>query len=409
MIKTLKRKIVMCIMLIIGSFTIFSALGISYYATNKHSRDLFISMETMIKEPTTSEVDDGGGEEKEEDAQFSLKCCIINVNSDNEYVIKRNDIKLEDSDLKNIVQDIIKNNRRSGATDSPELFFSTNKLKDDTTNIIFISQSYLSDYAFGVNMTAFLFSFSFLLVIFFISLLVANVVAKPVEQALKQQKTFIADASHELKTPLAVISANTKIVEKTANEEQKEWIESTNDEIKHMSEIITEMLTLAQTENLSKASKTEINLSKLATSLCLQFEPIAFDKQIELETNIEDEVVVNFNEKMLRQLVMILLDNAIKHEESHGNVILQVEKKNNQAYLKVTNKKSYIPKEKLSHIFERFYKVDESRSTQGFGLGLAIAKNLAKLNDSTILVQSSKEEGTTFEIKFPALHKYPKQ
>lgn len=394
-------------MIIIGSFTILSAFAISFYATNKYSRDLFVSMETMIKEEPTSEVIDDEID-KNDDLQLSLKSCIINVNSDGEFTIKKNDIKLEDSDLKNIVQDIIKNNRKSGATDSPELFFSTNKLKDDTINIIFISQSYLSDYAFGVNMTAFLFSFSFLLVIFFISLLVANVVAKPVEQALKQQKTFIADASHELKTPLAVISANNKIIEKSANGEQKEWLESTNDEIKHMSEIITEMLTLAQTENLSKPSKTEIDLSKLATSLCLQFEPIAFDKQIELETNIEENVVVSFNEKMLRQLVMILLDNAIKHEESHGNVILAVEKKNNQAYLTVTNKKSYIPKEKLSHIFERFYKVDESRSTQGFGLGLAIAKNLAKLNSSTILVQSSKEDGTTFEIKFESLPKSQK-
>lgn len=394
-------------MIIIGSFTIIFSCGMSYYSINKYKQDLFVSMESQIKDERPQETTEEKDKtidtvEKRDDniPVFNMNICVVAVDEENNVTIQTNDLDLTEEKIKSLVEKVQKENKKEGTLFDEDLLFCTNRTQGNL-KIAFVEQKYLTDKVCSVCITAFVTSLLFLTIIFFISLWVSNLVVKPVEKSLDEQKRFIADASHELKTPLAVISANTKIIEKTANSKQKEWIESTNDEIKYMSKIIGEMLTLAQTENITAINKTKVDLTKLATSVCLQFEPIAFEKNIEMEQIIENDVFVNFDEKMLRQLVMILLDNAIKHEESGGKVVLCIEKKSNLTTLKVTNLKTLIPKEKITHLFERFYKVDESRTSEGFGLGLSIAKNIVDLNGCTIFVSSNEQNGTSFDIKIP--------
>lgn len=399
MIKQLKRKIILYIMIIIGSFSAICACGISYYIIHKYKQDLFVSMESQLK--NGHPVQDETIAPKEDNAPIlQMEICIISVNESNQIKIQQNDLDLSETDLNELAKKVVQIDKKEGVLRDKNLLFSTNRAQNEL-KIAFISKGHLTNEICVVCITALCVTLVFLMIISLISLWVSSVVTKPVEKSLTEQKRFIADASHELKTPLSVILANNKIIEKTATKEQKEWIESNNDEIKYMSEIISEMLTLAQTESTTSINKTKVDLTKLATKICLQFEPVAYEKNIELKQEIASNISVNFDEKMLRQLIMILLDNAIKHEQSGGKVTLFLEKRGNFVSLRVTNRKTLIPKEKLPHLFERFYKVDESRGSEGFGLGLAIAKNIAELNGSTILATSNEQNGTTFEIKIP--------
>jgi len=398
-IKQLKRKIILYIMIVISSFSVLFACGISYYIIHKYQQDLFVSMESQLK--TTPPTQDDIPTAKDDKAPIlQMEFCVVSVDESNQITVQQNDTSLTQEKIDELVKAVLASNKKDGSLSGENMLFCTNR-EQGTCKIVFASTAYLTDEICAVCLTALSVTLVFLAIVFVISLWVASIATKPVEKALTEQKRFVADASHELKTPLAVLLANNKIIEKTATANQKEWVESNNDEIQYMSEIISEMLTLAQTESTTNVSKTRVDITKLATKVCLQFEPVAYEKSLTLRHEIEANLSVNFDEKMLRQLIMILIDNAIKHEQSGGKVILTVAKRNNFTLLQVTNIKTLITPEKLPHIFERFYKVDESRVSEGFGLGLAIAKNITTLNGCTISATSTPQNGTTFAVKIP--------
>ncbi len=395
MIKSLRRKIILSIMLIIGSFEIIFALCLSYYSIHEYAKNLYMSMESQIREGHTPP-------EKEETRPNSptlkMSLTTIKVTSDGQNTTLTNELNLSQSDIEYIVDYALTTDKTQGEIKNKGVIFVKTHTQNET-QIALSDRKNLTSQITRVCLTALVISVVFLGLVLLISIWVSSIVARPVQNALDQQKRFVADASHELKTPLAVISANNRIIQKTASKAQLDWIESTNEEINYMNKIIGEMLTLAQTEAVAVAHKTDVNLTKLATSLGLQFEPVAYEKNIKLNLNIASDLIVHFDEKMLRQIVMILLDNAIKYERSGGTVTLTATLRNSVC-LSVNNRLSTIPAESLPHIFERFYKVDPARTTEGFGLGLSIAQNLSKLNNSIITATSDPQNGTTFEISF---------
>lgn len=396
MIKNFKKKIILYIMIVIGGFSIIFSCGFSIYSINKFRRELYVSMENQLKnEHNPQEI----GRKDEQSPTLNTDTCIVSMNeSTKEITVISNKLNLEEDSISDFVNIALESKQREGKINKNNLLFVVEHSQDGL-RIAFTSKEYLTNRILTICLTSLSVTLIFLVIVFFISLMVANFAVKPVQKSIEQQKRFIADASHELKTPLAVISANNKIIEKSATKKQKEWIESNNEEIKAMSDIISEMLTLAQTEAMSNVSKTDVNISKLATACCLQFEPVAYEKNIELKQEIEKDINVLFDEKMLKKLIVILIDNAIKYESEKGEVIISVKKNGSNTVLKVKNQNSFIPKEKLTHIFERFYKVDETHSSEGFGLGLSIAKNIVDLNGCDISVASDKENGTYFEVK----------
>ncbi len=249
---------------------------------------------------------------------------------------------------------------------------------------------------------------------FFISNFLASMAFKPAEKAWEQQQHFLADASHELKTPLTVILANNNILlsqkDKTIDEQSK-WVESTQAEAEHMKKLVDDLLYLAK----SDAAKNEIprepvDLSELAWSNMLQFEPVAFERGVVFDGQIENGLFTVGDRTQLNQLIHILLDNAIKYAGENGQVDWSLEKyttgkkkMQNYAKLCVHNTGNPIPAEDLPHIYERFYRSDRARSPgSGYGLGLAIAKSICEVHEADILVESTAEKGTTFTVKFKA-------
>ena len=237
------------------------------------------------------------------------------------------------------------------------------------------------------------------LLILFISTKITNWIIKPVQESFDKQKQFIADASHELKTPLAVIMASSEALESNPNETK--WLENIKSESDRMNKLISDLLDLAKSEETDDKSEFAAgNLSKVVEKSVLTFEGIMFEKGIILEDSIEENIELNMNEYKIRQLVSILLDNAIKHSESGGKITVNL-KKDKDIVLTVSNLGEGIPKGEEEKIFERFYRADESRNRNEnrYGLGLAIAKNIALSHNGTI--SASSENGvTTFKTVF---------
>ena len=244
-----------------------------------------------------------------------------------------------------------------------------------------------------------------LAVFYVIIRLLSRIFIKPVQKAWTQQQNFIADASHELKTPLTVILANCDILHAHPDEtveSQMKWINGTDEEATHMKELVEKMLFLAKNENMKPQKITEqVNISDLAMQIVLQFEPVAFEAGVELDSDIEDGIVITADSTSVNQIIHILVDNAVKYAGIAGKATLKLRRVKNTVYLSASNTGRPIPEEDLPHIFERFYRSDKARTAgTGYGLGLAICKSLAEQQNATIDVISDMTTGTEFTVKF---------
>ena len=243
---------------------------------------------------------------------------------------------------------------------------------------------------------------------FVISLLLSSLALRPAERAWEQQRRFVADASHELKTPLTVILTNTGILLSHPEDtvaEQRKWVEYIRDEAQRMRELVEDLLFLARHDAGREPPPDQtVDLSELLWSALLPFEPVAFEQGVELESGIQGGLTVRGREDQLRRLAAILLDNAVKYAGAQGKVRVALTRgEKGGACLTVRNTGPAIPPEHLEHLFERFYRADDSRarSSGGYGLGLAIAKSIVDSHRGTITVQSGAEEGTLFTVRLP--------
>lgn len=236
-----------------------------------------------------------------------------------------------------------------------------------------------------------------------VSVILARWATNPVERAWSQQRQFLSDASHELKTPLTVILSNAELLSALPLEERPaRWTDNILSESQQMKRLVEEMLTLARADNLAQPPVlAEVSLSDLAEDCALAFEPVAFEAGKPLEYHVAEQVSVLGDGDKLRRLASILLDNAVKYGAEGGTITLTLEKTDRQARLTVANPGEPIPAEQLSRLFERFYRADASRGEKsGFGLGLSIAAVIAQEHKGTLRAESGGE-GTRFVFAMP--------
>lgn len=239
---------------------------------------------------------------------------------------------------------------------------------------------------------------------FVISMLLARWAVKPVEKAWNQQKQFVSDASHELKTPLTVIMSNAELLQSPDfDEEHRSQFTSSILTMSHqMRNLVEGMLELARSDNgQSKMAFEQMDLSKCVTDALLPFDPVFFEKGLILESNIQPDITLRGSESHLRQVVEILLDNAAKYS-AKGIVRVNLEQQGrNHCLLTVSNPGEPIPQEDLQKIFERFYRADAARSRDGsFGLGLPIAQTIVREHCGKIWAVSN-ETGNCFCVQLP--------
>ena len=233
------------------------------------------------------------------------------------------------------------------------------------------------------------------IIFIFISKKITKWISEPVEDAFNKQKDFIADASHELKTPISVITASAEALED--NPKEKKWLTNIKNESERMNGLVIDLLDLAKTES-GNLELTTGNLSKVVELSVLTFEAKAYEKNIKLDYHIDKDISIKMNENSIKQLIEILLDNAIKHSNEKGKVEVNLVDGSN-ILLTVSNTGDEIPKGEEEKIFERFYRVDKSRNRNDnrYGLGLAIAKNIVTIHKGTIKAYS-KDGKTTLQV-----------
>lgn len=245
-----------------------------------------------------------------------------------------------------------------------------------------------------------------MLLFLLISIRLSAVAARPMEEAMQREKQFVADASHDLKTPLSVILANNSIL--MENPEAKvgdlrRWLDSTQEAAKRMQHLIAQMLTLADVERQDMPlAMGEVDLASIAMKADLELESVAFEKNVTLEDDLPEKCMVMGNADYLLRIVMSLLENALKYEPSGGQVCLKLTQSKKKTVLSVHNQGSRIAPEDLPHVFDRFYRSDRSRTgaAASFGLGLAITKEMVERLGGSICVTSGETEGTTFCVTF---------
>ena len=238
---------------------------------------------------------------------------------------------------------------------------------------------------------------------------------RPIADAWDRQQRFIADASHELKTPLAVIKANMSVVgrEGSLSEDTRRWIASTVSEADRMNSLITDMLELARTEDMEglpdgggKSETEPLNLSQLVEETSMELDAMAFERGHEIVGDIAPEAWVSGSGERLGRVVRILIDNATKYGSEGSPVLVTLTTSRRHARLSVHNEGTPIAQEDLAHVFERFYKSDKARTAdegKSFGLGLPIAKNIVKAHNGRLEV-TSDEGGTTFVMTLRLSH-----
>lgn len=240
-----------------------------------------------------------------------------------------------------------------------------------------------------------------LIMLYIIAKKVSRFIVKPVEETFEKQKQFISDASHELKTPLAVIEANADVL---ANEVgNNKWMIYIQNEIESMNKLINELLLLTKIENIDNMKEyQQFDISKEIEIICSMFESMAYEKNIKLSSNIQKEIMMNGNKEDVEHIVSTLLDNAIKHTQPEKEVIVELAKEKNEIIMQIKNMGQPIPEEEREKIFERFYRIDKSRNREEkrYGLGLAIAKSTVQKYNGNIEVHY-KNPFTIFKVRIP--------
>ncbi len=241
-----------------------------------------------------------------------------------------------------------------------------------------------------------------LIVIFFISKFFANKAIKPIENMWLKQKQFVADATHELKTPLTIINANLDVVEmnkKNTVKSQNKWLTSIKNQTISMNKLITDLLNSSNIDE-KELNIEKVNIKEVIEEISLSIEALSYEKNIKYKTNLEN-ISINTDKLLLQQSLLILLDNALKYTNESGYIKINLYKQSKHIIIEIINSGIGITSEDLPNIFDRFYKGDKARTNKdnSFGLGLFIAKNIISKLKGDIIVTSKINKETKFIIK----------
>ncbi len=241
----------------------------------------------------------------------------------------------------------------------------------------------------------------FVLAVFSIGL--SGMAIKPVEEAFEKQKQFIADSSHELKTPLSILSANVDVLEMEIG--QNKWMSQMKLQTRRMNQLIHELLVLAKTE--AKGANTvfaEFNLSHAILNTVLPFEVVAFEHDRRIECNIEENLSCKGDEQSIKKMMEALLDNAVKYSNKGSVISVKLFKKGSKRIIEVYNEGCGVSDSQKGRLFDKFYRTDDSRAreTGGYGIGLSLVKSIVDMHSGKIEAESREGQYIVFRISLNA-------
>ena len=385
MFRASRRKIVVSIMSILVLLWV-STLGFiylsSYFEMTKQNEQMLIAHAEMyaltqqddtIKPPVKPFQNGNKPQFDSQSPMFKLSTFYtVAVSNEGEVIEIKNESPTvhTDDELKNLAISVIKGRKILGRKENLAFYKTETK---EYILVTFKDNTVINEGAMMLFRYTLIFGGLALLLFFFLSVFLAKRIVDPLEENDKKQKQFISDAGHELKTPVSVVNANAELLSREIGDNK--WLLNIQYENERMGALVTQLLDLARAENVTDQTE-RIDFSRLVRGEMLPFESVAFEKWLLLNSDIHDGIEVLGDSTKLKQVVSILLDNAIRHSSEKGEVRLVLKKEHDTAKLSVINKGDEIPKEQRQKIFERFYRVDTARNSEQnhYGLGLAIAK-----------------------------------
>ena len=405
MLKRLRREFIAITMLLVGLVLagVLTAVYLAGAASTRYSVDLILS-KAIERGVPVSELGDTSGSEHAE----MMLVVVIDV-SDDGMVLTVGDspLDLQLDALEAVVSDATSSADSTGrCEDYPIMWRRAETAWGHRIACLDISsiERSLRNQAL-TSVAVFLVSMG---VLFAVAYVLSGWALRPVERAWEQQRRFVSDASHELKTPLAVILANMQILRKDSSlgEESRRWVESTREEASHMRELVDDLLTLARSDEREAggqraATVREIALSPIVSGCCLEFDAVAFERGCEIEKDLAEDAHARVSAEEYGRVVRTLLDNATKYATRGSVVRVRLGHDGRRSRLTVTNFGEVISPEDLEHLFDRFFRTDRARERQdtgGFGLGLAIARGIVESAGGRISASSSAAGGTTITV-----------
>ena len=240
-----------------------------------------------------------------------------------------------------------------------------------------------------------------LLAVLILLILLSDRIIKPFSENYEKQKQFITDAGHELKTPLTIIDADTEVLEMDIGE--NEWLQDIRTQTKRLAQLTNNLIMLSRMEENPQTEKIEFPISDLVEETVETFHGLAKTRNKNLTSQIQPMLSMNGDEKAIRQLVTILLDNAIKYTNDTGNITVTLKKQKNTIHLSIFNTTDFISRESLVHLFDCFYRADQSRNskTGGYGLELAIAAAIVHAHKGKIAATTQDEKSLLITVSIP--------
>jgi len=384
--KNLNKKVFFVLVLI---FSFFLLLSIILFNNQIYQRD-YEDIKTNLNSIDINRVQDL------DNLKF-LDYDIYTVIFNNNEIIKivNHYYNSTEFNIDKAINNILNNKRRNN-----NLYFNNYVYKYVNNNIlVIINTTDISNKLKSILFISMILFILFFMLIILISYLLTEWITKPARDAFQKQKEFIADASHELKTPLAVIMASSDSLK--VNKANTKYLDNIKFETDRMNKLISSLLELSKLENSKEIEMNDENLSKIVERIALTFDAIAFEQKIKIDNSIDKNIIFKCNKDEIEKVISILIDNAIKHSNKNTIINVILNKTRNNINIKVINEGEGIKPGEEELIFERFYRSDKSRNRDSnrYGLGLAIAKNIVEIHKGTIKAYT-KDNKTIFEINF---------
>lgn len=307
------------------------------------------------------------------------------------------------SEARNYINRISSLGNSNGKIDKDGFVYSYNVCRSGSMNlIIFVNDSFVDKAGNRLLWITLSVGALICIILFILIFIVSGYVIRPVAKNMEQQKQFISNASHELKTPITVISTTIDIIGNKKGEDC--WTECIREQAKKMQQLVLELLDLSRLLEVHSARKdfTENNISSIVSNSLLYFECLFFENEKVLKQQIEENIKLQCDESKISRLVGILVDNALKYSDDKSEISFNLFKEKDHAVIKCSNTCSELSSNDISKLFERFYRSDNDRTHEqkGFGLGLSIAQAITELHDGNIKAECV-DNIVTFTVTLP--------
>ena len=330
------------------------------------------------------------------ETRYITRYFVVEADSSNDIEkIDTAHIAAIDSDTaKSYGQDVLDSGKKSGYLNNYRYLVKNN---NENKLIVFVDCSMQLDTKYRFLAISCFIAIGAFAVFSIVLIIISKRAVRPYIISMEKQSRFITDAGHEIKTPLAIISANNEVIEMIHG--KSEWSDSIKNQVKRLSDLVKQLITLAKMDEEIKPVFLAFNLSDAVYDVSASFVTLAQTRNKTAELDIEDDLTYVGDEGAIRQLVSVLLDNAVKYTDEGGKIKVSLKKLSKGYMLRVFNQCGNLPNDNLNMLFDRFYRSDPSRSreTGGYGIGLSIAKSIVELHKGKISAVNVKG-GIAFEV-----------